>query len=144
MTDKEKLEILKSVLEVKSQEKYTLLNKYSIGIKKGILYNDEFALTIKSILEEKKENEIMKKELFENVIVRDRDERILGQFYCEKGLKIVSKFSERFECLMQVDIEVDGRYLGTVECWEGSVQRRKYYWDENTDLVFIDEEMREE
>lgn len=86
----------------------------------------------------------MKKELFEKVIIIDRDERIIGQFYCEKGLKIVSKFSEKFNCLMQVDLEVNGRYLGTIECWEGSVQRRKYYWDENCELVFIDEEMREE
>ena len=86
----------------------------------------------------------MKKELFENVIVKNRDERIIGQFYCEKGLKVVSKFSERFNCLIQVDIEVNGRYLGTVECWEGSVQRRKYYWNEDVDMVFIDDEKREE
>ena len=51
--DLESFEVLKSILEVTEQYKYTTQNTYQIKIKQDLVYDNNFALLIKNILENK-------------------------------------------------------------------------------------------
>ena len=54
------LKFLKSLIEVVPQYKYTGLNTFTIRIKQSLMYNDEFALLVKSIVENKELEELQK------------------------------------------------------------------------------------
>ena len=60
LSDKVKLQLLKDFLEVVPQYKYTSQNTLQVRIKQDLIYNDQTALIIKSILEDKDLEELKK------------------------------------------------------------------------------------
>ena len=84
----------------------------------------------------------MERQLYEKIMIKNHKGEIISQFFCEHGLSY--KEVRNYEgTLREVKLEVNGKYVGAVECYGGSIQSRLYYWTENCDLVFVREEGEE-
>ena len=72
-------------------------------------------------------------------MIKNNKGEIVSQLFCEHGLSY--KEVKNYEgTLREVRIIVNGSYVGSIECYGGSLQSKLYYWNENNDLIFVREE----
>ena len=81
----------------------------------------------------------MERKLYEKIMIKNYKGEILAQLYCEHGLTY-KEVKSRDGKLREVQLEANGRYVGAIECYGGSVRSKLYYWNDNSDLIFVREE----
>lgn len=80
----------------------------------------------------------MEKQVLKKIIIKGEDGRILSQLYCDNGLSVEARYYKGH--LSEVELYVNNRYAGGIECYRGEFKEQYFFWNENTDMVFCDKE----
>ena len=75
--------------------------------------------------------------MIKRVIIRDVDKRIVSILYIEEDSKLSYRqcFTVDGTKLMQVELLLDGYFVGTIQCWRGTVEEKEMIRNEYGILV---------
>ena len=75
--------------------------------------------------------------MIKRVIIRDVDKRIVSILYIEEDSKLSYRQCFTFDGtkLMQVELLLDGYFVGTIQCWRGTVEEKEMIRNEYGILV---------
>ena len=75
--------------------------------------------------------------MIKRVIIRDVDKRIVSILYLEEDSKLSYRqcFTVDGTKLMQVELLLDGYFVGTIQCWKGTVEEKEMIRNEYGILV---------
>ena len=75
--------------------------------------------------------------MIKRVIIRDVDKRIVSILYLEEDSKLSYRqcFTVDGTKLMQVELLLDGYFVGTIQCWRGTVEEKEMIRNEYGILV---------
>lgn len=75
--------------------------------------------------------------MIKRVIIRDVDKYIVSILYLEEDSKLSYRqcFTVDGTKLMQVELLLDGDFIGTIQCWRGTVEEKKMIRNEDGMLV---------
>ena len=75
--------------------------------------------------------------MIKRVVIKDIDKRIVSILYIEEDSKLSYRqcFTVDGTKLMQVELLLDGDFVGSVQCWKGTVEEDEMVRDENGFLV---------
>ena len=75
--------------------------------------------------------------MIKRVIIRDVDKRIVSILYIEEDSKLSYRQCFTFDGtkLMQVELLLDGYFVGTIQCWRGTVEESTMIRNEDGMLV---------
>ena len=75
--------------------------------------------------------------MIKRVIIRDVDKRIVSILYLEEDSKLSYRqcFTVDGTKLMQVELLLDGNFVGAIQCWKGTVEEKEMIRNEDGMLV---------
>ena len=75
--------------------------------------------------------------MIKRVIIRNEDNSIVSILYIEEGSKLsyIKSFTVDGTKLMQVVLLLDGYFVGTIQCWRGTVEEKEMIRNEYGILV---------
>ena len=75
--------------------------------------------------------------MIKKVIIRNEDNSIVSILYIEEGSKLSYRksFTVDGTKLMQVELLLDGYFVGTIQCWRGTVEESTMIRNEDGMLV---------
>lgn len=75
--------------------------------------------------------------MIKRVIIRDVDKRIVSILYIEEDSKLSYRqcFTVDGTKLMEVELLLDGYFVGTIQCWRGTVEEKEMIRNEYGILV---------
>ena len=75
--------------------------------------------------------------MIKRVVIRDSEKHIVSVLYFEEGSKLSYRqcFTVDGTKLMQVELLLDGYFVGTIQCWKGTVEEKEMIRNEDGMLV---------
>lgn len=75
--------------------------------------------------------------MIKRVVIRDSEKHIVSVLYFEEGSKLSYRqcFTVDGTKLMQVDLYLEDSYIGSVQCWKGTVEEKEMFRNEYGILV---------